>query len=586
VFAISLRTKFLLALAAISAALTWATLLVVRERVQMEVREQIAAGLRNSVVTFQSLQEQRESTLSRSAALLAALPPLKAVMTSQDRVTIQDASATFWNLIGSDLFVMADGGGRLMAMHTTRPGLTEQDAQEALARSAADGESKAWWFGSGRLFQIFLQPIYFGAADDGLRIGTVAVGYEIDERIAADISRVAVSQVAFRYAGHLVVSTIPAALVNDLARSGGEPPGTAAGAREIQLGRERFLATSVTLVAGKGEAPTLTVLKSYDQATAFLDSLNRWIIAVGLGAVLAGAMLVFIVSTTFTRPLAQLVAGVKALERGDYNYPLEVRGRDEVSALTAAFQRMRVQLQETQRQLLDSERLATIGRMASTISHDLRHPLTAILAYAEFLSDGSLSEHQRKDFFQEIRIAVSRMTDEISSLLGFSKHREALKPAYSRLSDIVDRAVQNVKVLPEFQSVEIRQDVGEECAGWFDPAKVERVVVNLLFNACEAVDPETGVVEITARANGSSMTVRVADNGPGIPEAIRDSLFQPFVSAGKEKGIGLGLTVVQKIMQDHGGNVAIAESGQRGTVFELSLPLGVEAAEETPVPGL
>ena len=267
-FAISLRTKFLLALAVISASLTWATLLVVRARVKVEVREEIAAGLRNSVVTFQSLQEQREATLSRSAALLAALPPLKAVMTSQDRATIQDASATFWKLVGSDLFVLADGGGRLMAMHTARPGFTEAEAQQALARSWAGGESKGWWYGSGRLFQIFLQPIYFGAADDGLRIGIVAVGYEIDERVAVDVSRVAASQVAFRYGTHPVVSTIPAALQEDLARSGAVP----VGAREIQLGRERFLATSVTLAAGSGELPALTVLKSYDQATAFLEA--------------------------------------------------------------------------------------------------------------------------------------------------------------------------------------------------------------------------------------------------------------------------------------------------------------------------
>jgi signal transduction histidine kinase len=573
VFVVSLRTKFLLALAAISASLTWATLLVVRERVQVQVRADIVAGLRNSVVTFQSLQEQREVTLSRSAALLAALPTLKAVMTSRDRATIQDASATFWKLIGSDLFVMADDNGRLMAMHTARPGFTEAEASDALARSWAASESKGWWYGSGRLFEIYLQPIYFGAADDGLRIGVVAVGYEIDERVAADISRVAASQVAFRYGTHPIVSTIPAALREDLARSGGDLAGAA---RVIQLGRERFLAASVMLGSGTGDVPALTVLKSYDQATAFLDSLNRWIIAVGLGAVVAGAILVFLVSTTFTRPLAQLVAGVKALERGDYDYPLEVRGRDEVSALTAAFHRMRVQLQESQRQLLDSERLATIGRMASTISHDLRHPLTAILAYAEFLSDGNLTEHQRKDFFLEIRIAVSRMTDEISSLLGFSKHREALRPVYGRVSEVVERAVQTVKVLPEFHHIAIRYSVDEACAGWFDPPKVERVVVNLLFNACEAVDPETGAVEITAQAEAGWITVRVSDNGPGIPDAIRDSLFQPFVSHGKEKGIGLGLTVVQKIMQDHGGKVLIVNSGEGGTTFELRFPVGVE----------
>src|SRR2546421_13028629 len=94
----TLRTKFLLSLALISASLTWTTLLLVRRRVQIHVREDITQALRNSVVTFQSLQQQRESTLERSSALLATLPPLKAVMTSHDVATILDASGTFWDL--------------------------------------------------------------------------------------------------------------------------------------------------------------------------------------------------------------------------------------------------------------------------------------------------------------------------------------------------------------------------------------------------------------------------------------------------------------------------------------------------------
>src|ERR1051325_5096984 len=130
-FQVSLRTKFLVALAAISASLTWATLLLVRHRVQIHVREEIDAGLQNSMVTFRSLQGERESTLARSAALLAALPPLKAVMTSRDTATIQDASETFWKLIGSELFVLSDSSGRLMALHTSKPGFTTSDAQDA-----------------------------------------------------------------------------------------------------------------------------------------------------------------------------------------------------------------------------------------------------------------------------------------------------------------------------------------------------------------------------------------------------------------------------------------------------------------------
>jgi len=567
----TLRAKFLLSLALISAVLTSTTLLLVRYRVQIHARDEITQALHNSVVTFQSLQRERESTLERSAALLATLPPLKAVMTSRDMATIQDASAMFWNLSGSQLFVMADRSGAVEALHTNAPGFTRVEAQEAMQQSLAKGESQDWWFGGGRLFEVFLQPIYFGGPEENAPIGMLAVGYAIDDEVAQNVSRVASSEVAFRYQKKLVVSTLPPAQTAEFAAED-------ATAREIQLGPEKFLATSILLSAENSPAVTLTVLKSYDEATAFLKNMNRWIVGIGIAGVLAGSVLVFFVSTTFTRPLAQLVAGVHALEEGNFVYPLDAVGTDEVSTLTGTFLRMRVALQETQRKLIDAERLATIGRMASTISHDLRHPLTAILAYAEFLSEANLSEAQRKDFYQEIRIAVNRMTDEISSLLGFSKQREALKLEHLRVEDVIERAIQTVKVLPEFESIAITfSHVGDELC-CFDAGKLERVMLNLLFNACEAVPASAGRVEVTSHASELGIEIRVADNGPGIPDAIRDVLFQPFASYGKAKGIGLGLTAVHKIMQDHGGQVSVERTGPEGTVFRLSLP-NVNVAE-------
>jgi len=571
VFQGSLRSKFLSALVLISTLVTGATLLLVRHRVEVRVREEIQHGLRNSVATFHTLQQQRESTLASSASLLASLPPLKAVMTSRDAATIQDASTTFWNLAGSQLFVLADATGKLMAIHTASPGFTEKNARDAMARSLEAGENPAWWYGNGHLFEVFLQPIEIGPSAADAQIGVLGVGYEVGNEVAADVGRVTSSHVAFQYDGRLIVSTVPPLQAPELARKLGQVR-EQAGVQEIQLGSERFLARSVGLSGGKSSPVTLTVLKSYDEATAFLASLDHWIVGVGVAGVLAGGLLVFFVSTSFTRPLAALVAGVGELERGNFSYPLEARGRDEVTALTAAFLRMRSRLQETQRQLLDSERLAVIGRMASTISHDLRHPLTAILAYAEFLSDGKLDEHQRKDFFEEIRIAVNRMTDEINSLLGFSKQREAVRPLYGRIEEVIERAIQTVKILPEFQDIEITYTHPDEGTAWFDPGKTERVVLNLLFNACEAVAPESGQVAIASRATENGFEVEVSDNGPGIPESIRQDLFQPFVSHGKEKGIGLGLTVVQKIMQNHGGEVRVERSGPTGTTFKLIFP--------------
>jgi signal transduction histidine kinase len=576
----TLKTKFILALALILATLTSITLLVVQYRVQLHVRRDISDGLHNSVVTFQNLQQLRESTLESSATLLATLPLLKAVMTSEDKATIQEASGTFWNLARSQLFVLADRSGSVVALHTTRPGFTESEAQKSLRHSLENGGSRDWWFGDGRLFEVFLQRIYFGSPEDGTPYGIVAMGYEIDNAVASDVSRAASGEVAFQYDKKIVVSTLPATSRADFAAHINGLVSTDAHALEIQLGSERFLATSVQLSSENSVPVTLTVLKSFDEASAFLTSLNRWIVLVGVAGVLAGGGLVFFVATTFTRPLNQLVAGVRALEEGDFAYPLKVQGRDEVSALTSAFHRMRVRLQETQRQLLDAERLATIGRMASTISHDLRHPLTAILAYAEFLGEANLSQADRHDFAEEIRIAVNRMTDEISSLLGLSKQREPLHLTHGQVETIIERAIQSVRVLPDFASLTITFRSEEKCEGWFDPAKVERVMLNLLFNACEAVSPNTGKVEVTSRVTEEGIEIRVADNGPGIPESIRENLFQPFVSFGKEKGTGLGLTVVQKIMQDHGGEVRVERTDASGSTFKLLFPQRYEALQE------
>lgn len=577
-----LRTKFLLSLLLVSTSLTCATLLIVRHRVRLQVREEIFEALGNSVTTFQSLQRQRETTLSRSAALLANLPHLKALMTTQDAATIQDASADFWRQVGSDLFVLGDRAGRMVALKTTMSGFTRSEAQGLLLRSLRHDEPRDWWFGRGHLFEVFIQPIYFGSSSDRTLLGVLAVGYEIDDRVAQDVSRIASSQVAFYYGPTVVVSTLSAPQQAELARQGELRRVVGAlGAEDIDLGDERFLATSMELSPGSAPTVSLCVLKSYDRATAFLESLNRWLLGLGLAAVLAGSALVFVISHTFTRPLANLVAGVHALERGDFAYPLAARGRDEVSELTGAFDRMRRTLQRTQQELLHAERLATIGRMASTISHDLRHPLTAILAYAEFLSEGNLDEKQRHELYQEIRQAVNRMTDQIGAVLEFSKARAAYRPAYGNVEEVIQRAVQSVRTRPEFQRITITTSHEGGSAAWFDPNKLERVFHNLLLNSCEAVPPDSGKIAVGTRQTSQGLEIRVADNGPGIPEQIRNSIFQPFVSYGKENGIGLGLTVVQKIVQEHGGQVGVESTGPDGTVFKMQFPLRVPSNRVT-----
>jgi signal transduction histidine kinase len=578
-----LRTKFLLSVLLVITALTCATLLIVRDRVRLRVRGEILEALRNSVVTFQNFRHQREVTLAQAAGLVASLPNLGALMTTQHEPTIHDASTYFWRKIGSDLFLLANRVGKVVALHTTTAGFTSSEAQQFLRRSLGGGETRDWWFGNGHLYEVFLQPIYFGSPANNSLLGVLAVGYEVDNRLADEVSRIASSQVAFRYGKSIVLSTLPATQQSELSRQSELLRDRAAlGPLDIQLGEERFLSTSVDLAPGSTPTVSLSVLKSYDQATAFLEKINHMLLGLGLAAILVGSALVFLISDTFTRPLADLVAGVRALEKGDYAYPLAPHGADEVSELTGAFDRMRRSLQKTQQELLDAERLATIGRMASSISHDLRHPLTAFLAYSEFLLEENLDEQQRRDLYQEIRLAVNRMTDLISSLLEFSKAREELRPTLGNLEETIQGAIQTVRARPEFRRITVTLSHEGESRAWFDAVKLERVFHNLLLNACEAVPPDSGKIELSTRRTGEALEIRVADNGSGIPEVVRDIVFEPFVTYGKQNGTGLGLAVVQKIIQDHGGQVRVESTGPTGTVFKLTLPLKIPPGK---VPG-
>jgi signal transduction histidine kinase len=561
----------------ITTGLTSLSLLLVRQSVQSQITREIFSDLRNSVSTFQSFQREKEITLGHSADLVADLPILRSLMTTHDEATIEDGSAPLWRLAGSDLFVLADREGNVVALHTDSSGFTREMAQASFTSSLQT--QQRWWFGAKQLYEVFLKPIYFGPASENHLLGFLVIGYEINQEVASQISRIANSKVAFYYGEAIVTTTLGPALESALARR--KLPVTGPQPTSIDLGDERFLETTLELSPQATPNVHLTVLRSYDEATALLQKLNRLLLALGLLAVLIGSGLVFLISHTFTRPLSSLLAGVSALEKGDFSYALDVHSRDEVGELSKAFDRMRESLLKSQQNLLESERLATIGRMASSISHDLRHSLAAIVANAEFLCEAHLTNEQREELYQEVQTAVHRMTELIDSLLEFSRTSASLRPTYGNIRTAVDNAVRALRSNPEFHNVvvEIRQSSSVE--GWFDHRKLERVFFNLLLNACESLPSRSGKVEIDLCDWASGVEIRITDHGRGIPDSIRNTLFEPFVSFGKENGTGLGLTVVQKIVQDHGGEVVIERTSPQGTVFRIRLPFPAPQTNDT-----
>jgi signal transduction histidine kinase len=229
--------------------------------------------------------------------------------------------------------------------------------------------------------------------------------------------------------------------------------------------------------------------------------------------------------------------------------------------------------QSSQSRLAEAEKMSAIGSLACSISHDLRHSLTAIYANAEFLEGHDICESARAELVLEIQEAVLAMTERIDSLLQFSMSGRRNPRNYQRVSLVVEKAVAAVKFHPDGKNVFILVGKLPYAKADIDARSLESAIYNLLLNACQAAARSTQVPEVKVDLTevNDRMYITILDNGPGVPLSIRKTLFDPFVTTGKPNGTGLGLTLARQIAEEHGGSVCLEESDQEGTGFTLSL---------------
>jgi signal transduction histidine kinase len=573
-----MRTTLLIPLLVLSFGCTLLSLLVIRTIVEQQTQTNLASDLQHSVKTYRNFQHQQRQLLARESALLADLPSLKSLMTTYDPRTIEDGGVEFWQVSGADFFALLDQNGRLIAAYNQGPVLDQGRIAQALGADFQKPDPALLAL-NDRIFEISTQPLYFGPKENGTLLGFVSVGYAIDEHVAQAVSEAAAAEVTFSVDGRVVVSTLSQDLQRQLLARGGELLQFPTQNRKIQLGSVDYLAASERLTMSGGQqssvqVPQIVVLKSFEGATQLVDRVNRWVLTLALLALIAGTGMLVSISRTLTRPIETLVGGTRALAQGNFNFQLSEDGAEEIRELSRAFERMRIQLQRTQKELLDSERLATIGRMASSISHDLRHYLSAMYANAEFMSDGNISQPEREELMLEVQTAVQGMTDLLESLLLFTQTGRALHPEFESIALMIQRAVGMVRSHPGSRDVKITLNGMSSLEAWVDSKKLGRAVYNLLLNACQAAKRGIGPpqVTLTLYEDDKSIGIRIADNGPGIPAPIRQKIFLPFVSEGRESGIGLGLTLAQQIAQEHGGGITLGQTSESETVFTINLP--------------
>ena len=291
----------------------------------------------------------------------------------------------------------------------------------------------------------------------------------------------------------------------------------------------------------------------------------RWLVALLLAApVLATVVGVFIVRSV-AGPIATLRAGAVRLASGDLRTRIDVDTPDEFGALARQFNAMTASLEEHQRRLVQSEKLAGIGRLAAGVAHEINNPLAVILGYARVLrkkETGPLAED-----LKVIEEEAIRAKDIVEGLLDLSR---PIPPGRARvdLRATCDEVVSRLRDAGVLDGVAVAVDGRGETEGHGD--KLRQVVLNLVRNAAEAAGPG-GDVAVHVASDPAADRVTVEDSGPGLDPATADRLFEPFFTT-KDRGTGLGLAVSRAIARAHGGDVLAAGRAGGGAAFTLWLP--------------
>jgi signal transduction histidine kinase len=303
-------------------------------------------------------------------------------------------------------------------------------------------------------------------------------------------------------------------------------------------------------------------------------------IYLGIVAVVLGLLITIWVVITL-RPLRRLREGARRVAAGDYGSRIEEKGPTEVSELAREFNAMGRAVQERERELVRSERLAAVGKMAAMITHEVRNPLSSIGLNTELLEDeleGAPHETAARELCRAITKEVDRLTAITEEYLAFARLPKP-KVAPESVNTMVGSLASFVREDLAAKQVELKLELAvDDPIALVDAAQMRQCLINLVRNAADAVVANGGgsVTIRTARdkrTRPSPIEIAVIDDGVGIEAELLPRLFDPFFST-KEGGSGLGLALTQQIVKDHGGDLRVASAVGRGTTFTVSVPSG------------
>ncbi|KAA0273123.1 HAMP domain-containing protein [Chloroflexi bacterium CFX2] len=312
-----------------------------------------------------------------------------------------------------------------------------------------------------------------------------------------------------------------------------------------------------------------------------------------VGITLAGAALTTIialwVSRQISNPIRKLVAASEQLAEGNLDVKLELTSGDELGKLSYRFNQMAEALRQrderlkefTKRKIMESERLAIVGQLAANVAHELNNPLQGIVTYSSLLLEKNVCDDPSRQNLEKIAIQANRCREIIRGLLDFSRQKKPQK-SLTDINALLRRCVSLVENQALFHNIAIVQRLDESLPMIVvDPSQIERVFLNLIINAAEAMNGGTLTLTTTYGLNAKTIEIEVKDTGHGISIENMERIFNPFFTT-KEigHGVGLGLAISYGIVKEHNGEITVESEIGKGAKFIVSLPVITKVSEE------
>ena len=305
------------------------------------------------------------------------------------------------------------------------------------------------------------------------------------------------------------------------------------------------------------------------------------LLLIGAGGFLLGIAGAAFLARRITRPIHKLVEGTVRISRGDFSQAIAIDSGDEIGDLARSFNEMtgqllhaRQRMEEANRRLVQHEKLASIGRMAATIAHEIRNPLTSVKLNIQKVAEEERFAETVKAHLGLSLEGIDQIERFIKELLNFTRVQELNLERFP-LEQVIEESLKVVRDILAQKNIAVEKTYAEGLPALLvDGDKMRQVFLNIIRNSHEALEGG-GKISISCdaveEAGRRMVRVRIADDGPGIPEKVRENIFEPFFST-KPSGFGLGLANARKIVEQHNGTIRVGKRRGRGSAFVIHIP--------------